>query len=84
MLVHAHMQSLKSKGHVKEQFSWNHYFWTLTDSGIDYLRYAFTAPLCIHQSFLSSINHIIDMSSNCFTSHSWLVAPATTLVSQLR
>eukprot|EP00042_Codosiga_hollandica_P042237 m.385195 g.385195 ORF g.385195 m.385195 type:complete len:149 (-) comp56279_c0_seq1:2765-3211(-) len=32
------MTSLKSKGFVKEQFSWNHYFWTLTNEGIDYLR----------------------------------------------
>jgi hypothetical protein len=78
------MQSLKSKGHVKEQFSWNHYFWTLTDSGIDYLRFAFTASLCTHSSFLSSINDIIDTRSKCFTSHSSLVVAATTLVCQLR
>ncbi len=32
-------QTLKSKGFVKEQFSWQHYFWTLTDNGIDHLRF---------------------------------------------
>jgi len=32
------MQSLKSKGYITEQFSWQHYYWTLNDSGIEYLR----------------------------------------------
>lgn len=31
-------QTLKSKGFVKEQFSWQHYFWTLTNEGIEHLR----------------------------------------------
>ena len=32
------LQSLKSRGHVKEQFSWRHYYWYLTNEGINYLR----------------------------------------------
>lgn len=32
------LQSLKSRGHVKEQFSWRHYYWYLTNNGINYLR----------------------------------------------
>ncbi|XP_064400434.1 small ribosomal subunit protein eS10-like [Halichondria panicea] len=32
------MQSLKSRGYVKEQFSWQHYYWYLTNEGIQYLR----------------------------------------------
>ncbi|KAI7906463.1 Plectin/S10 domain-containing protein [Cokeromyces recurvatus] len=32
------MQSLTSKGFVKTQFSWQWFYYTLTDEGIDYLR----------------------------------------------
>ncbi|XP_023341515.1 40S ribosomal protein S10-like isoform X1 [Eurytemora carolleeae] len=32
------LTSLKSKGHVKEQFAWRHFYWYLTESGIQYLR----------------------------------------------
>lgn len=32
------LQSLKSRGYVKEQFSWRHYYWYLTNDGINYLR----------------------------------------------
>lgn len=32
------MQSLKSRGYVKEQFAWRHYYWYLTNTGIQYLR----------------------------------------------
>ena len=32
------MQSLKSKEFVKEQYAWRHYYWTLTNEGIEYLR----------------------------------------------
>jgi len=30
--------SLKSRGYVHEIFSWQHFFWTLTNEGIEYLR----------------------------------------------
>lgn len=32
------MMSLKSRGYVKEQFAWRHYYWYLTNEGIQYLR----------------------------------------------
>ena len=32
------LQSLKSKGYVKETFSWQWYYWYLTNEGIEYLR----------------------------------------------
>ena len=32
------LQSLKSRGYVKEQFSWRWYYWYLTNDGILYLR----------------------------------------------
>lgn len=31
-------QSLKSRDYVKEQFAWRHYYWYLTNEGIQYLR----------------------------------------------
>jgi len=32
------MQSLVSRGFVKEQFAWRHYYWTVTNEGIEFLR----------------------------------------------
>lgn len=32
------LQSLKSRGYVKEQFAWRHFYWYLTNEGISYLR----------------------------------------------
>ncbi|CAI9152363.1 unnamed protein product [Rangifer tarandus platyrhynchus] len=32
------MQSLKSRGYVKEQFAWRHFYWYLTNEGIQDLR----------------------------------------------
>ncbi|XP_076639394.1 small ribosomal subunit protein eS10 [Colletes latitarsis] len=32
------MQSLKSRGYVKEQFAWRHFYWYLTNEGIEFLR----------------------------------------------
>ncbi|XP_064600075.1 small ribosomal subunit protein eS10-like [Liolophura sinensis] len=32
------LQSLKSRGLVTEQFAWRHYYWYLTNEGIQYLR----------------------------------------------
>lgn len=38
------LQSLKSRGYVKEQFAWRHYYWYLTNDGIQYLRDALHLP----------------------------------------
>uniref|UniRef100_A0A2P2HXJ8 40S ribosomal protein S10b n=1 Tax=Hirondellea gigas TaxID=1518452 RepID=A0A2P2HXJ8_9CRUS len=32
------MQSLKSRGYVEQNFAWRHYYWRLTNEGIQYLR----------------------------------------------
>lgn len=32
------LQSLTSRGYVKERFAWRHYYWYLTNEGIQYLR----------------------------------------------
>jgi len=32
------LNSLKSRGYVKEQFAWRHYYWYLTNEGVNYLR----------------------------------------------
>ena len=37
-------QSLTSKGYVKEQFAWRHYYWYLTNEGIEYLREFLNLP----------------------------------------
>ena len=35
---HFDFQSLRSKGYVKEQFAWQHYYWYLENDGITFLR----------------------------------------------
>uniref|UniRef100_A0A2I3GWA9 Small ribosomal subunit protein eS10 n=1 Tax=Nomascus leucogenys TaxID=61853 RepID=A0A2I3GWA9_NOMLE len=32
------MQPLKFRGYVKEQFAWRHFYWYVTNEGIQYLR----------------------------------------------
>jgi small subunit ribosomal protein S10e len=32
------LQSLTSRGYVTERFAWQHYYWYLTNEGINYLR----------------------------------------------
>eukprot|EP00095_Tigriopus_kingsejongensis_P010705 maker-scaffold179_size282488-snap-gene-0.21 protein:Tk10705 transcript:maker-scaffold179_size282488-snap-gene-0.21-mRNA-1 annotation:"s10e ribosomal protein" len=38
------LTSLKSRGYVKEQFAWRHYYWYLTNEGIHYLREYLNLP----------------------------------------
>merc|ERR1719183_1317356 len=38
------MQSLKSRKFVKETFSWQHYYWVLTEQGTEYLRKYLNLP----------------------------------------
>ncbi|KAI5952234.1 hypothetical protein KGF54_003100 [Candida jiufengensis] len=38
------LQSLTSKGYVHTQFSWQYYYYTLTDSGVEYLRNELNIP----------------------------------------
>lgn len=32
------MKSLKSRGYITQQFNWGHYYWYLTNEGIEFLR----------------------------------------------
>ena len=38
------MQSFKSKELVTERFAWRHYYWFLTDEGIEHLREVLALP----------------------------------------
>lgn len=38
------LQSLTSKGYVKTQFSWQYYYYTLTDEGVEFLRSELNIP----------------------------------------
>ncbi|KAK3144764.1 hypothetical protein QOZ80_4AG0317540 [Eleusine coracana subsp. coracana] len=38
------MQSFKSKEYVRETFSWQHYYWYLTNDGIEHLRNYLNLP----------------------------------------
>ena len=38
------MKSLASRNLVKQQLAWRHYYWTLTDEGIEYLRNYLQVP----------------------------------------
>eukprot|EP00754_Rhynchopus_humris_P045901 Rhum_TRINITY_DN5385_c0_g1::Rhum_TRINITY_DN5385_c0_g1_i1::g.17263::m.17263/K02947/RP-S10e, RPS10; small subunit ribosomal protein S10e len=38
------MRSFTSKGLVKEQYAWRHYYWFLTSDGINYLREVLHLP----------------------------------------
>ncbi|BAO40942.1 40S ribosomal protein S10-A [Kluyveromyces marxianus] len=38
------LQSLTSKGYVKTQFSWQYYYYTLTEEGVVYLREYLNLP----------------------------------------
>eukprot|EP00244_Chara_vulgaris_P009142 TRINITY_DN37_c0_g1_i5.p1 TRINITY_DN37_c0_g1~~TRINITY_DN37_c0_g1_i5.p1 ORF type:complete len:188 (-),score=40.98 TRINITY_DN37_c0_g1_i5:267-830(-) len=38
------MQSFKSKEYVKESFAWRHYYWYLTNDGIEFLRTYLNLP----------------------------------------
>ncbi|KAJ1728407.1 hypothetical protein LPJ61_004049, partial [Coemansia biformis] len=38
------MQSLESRGYVKSNFSWQHYYYSITEEGIEYLREYLNLP----------------------------------------
>ena len=47
------LTSLKSRGYVKEQFAWRHYYWYLTNEGIGYLRNYLHLPPGKRPNYLS-------------------------------
>merc|ERR1711907_320685 len=48
------MQSLKSRGDVNERFSWNRYYYYLTNEGIDYLQKFLNLPATLCQQLSRS------------------------------
>lgn len=38
------LQSLASRGYVAEQFAWQHYYWTVTNEGVEFLRDSLHLP----------------------------------------
>eukprot|EP00668_Euglena_longa_P014242 GGOE01018220.1.p1 GENE.GGOE01018220.1~~GGOE01018220.1.p1 ORF type:complete len:152 (-),score=19.28 GGOE01018220.1:117-572(-) len=46
------MRGFTSKGFVKEQYAWRHYYWFLTNEGIEYLRQYLHLPAEIVPSTL--------------------------------
>uniref|UniRef100_A0A1B6G058 Plectin/eS10 N-terminal domain-containing protein n=1 Tax=Cuerna arida TaxID=1464854 RepID=A0A1B6G058_9HEMI len=38
------MQSLKSRGYIRESFAWTYFYWYLTNEGIEYLRTYLNLP----------------------------------------
>lgn len=48
------LKSLASRELVKEQFAWRHYYWYLTDAGIDFLRKELDLPAEIVPATLKS------------------------------
>lgn len=53
------MQSLTSQGYVKTRFSWQYYYYTLTDEGLEYLRSwcvsFISLPLCSRGAYRSRL-----------------------------
>eukprot|EP01129_Flabellula_baltica_P017312 TRINITY_DN955_c0_g1_i1.p2 TRINITY_DN955_c0_g1~~TRINITY_DN955_c0_g1_i1.p2 ORF type:complete len:143 (-),score=27.77 TRINITY_DN955_c0_g1_i1:39-434(-) len=41
------MTSLKSRGYITESYNWNHFYWYLTNEGIEYLREYLNLPFNI-------------------------------------
>ncbi|CBY37081.1 unnamed protein product [Oikopleura dioica] len=37
-------QSLTSRGYLKQQFAWRHFYWVLTNEGVEYLREYLNLP----------------------------------------
>lgn len=54
------MQSLTSRGYVKQTFCWRHFYWTLTDEGIQYLRDFLHLPAEIVPSTLRRAVRIVN------------------------
>lgn len=51
------MGSFVSRELAKEKFSWRHYYWVLTDAGIDYLREYLNIPTDVVPNTLKKAQH---------------------------
>jgi small subunit ribosomal protein S10e len=54
------MQSMKSKEYVTERYAWRHYYWFLTDSGIEFLREYLNLPSEIVPATLKKSNRPLE------------------------
>lgn len=54
------MQSLSSKEYVTERYAWRHYYWFLTDSGIEFLREYLNLPAEIVPATLMKSNRPLE------------------------
>merc|ERR1711881_150585 len=57
------MKSLTSKGFVKENFAWRHYYWVLTNEGVEYLREYLHLPAEIVPVTMKKQAKIVDNKS---------------------
>ena len=49
-------QSLKSRGFVNEQFAWRHYYWYLTNEGIEFIRgYLHVPSECVPNTLVKKL-----------------------------
>lgn len=54
------MQSFESKEYVTVRYSWRHYYWFLTDKGIEYLREYLNLPSEIVPATLKKSNRPLE------------------------
>ncbi|KDD76250.1 plectin/S10 domain-containing protein, partial [Helicosporidium sp. ATCC 50920] len=54
------MQSMKSRELVTERYAWRHYYWFLTDSGIEYLREYLALPAEVVPATLMKSNRPLE------------------------
>jgi small subunit ribosomal protein S10e len=53
------LQSLQSRGYVKTQFSWQYYYYSLTNEGIEYLRQYLHLPSeIVPRTFLKQVKQV--------------------------
>jgi small subunit ribosomal protein S10e len=61
-----YLQSLKSRAYVTEQFAWRHYYWYLTNEGIQYLRDYLHLPPEVSSCFCRLMNRHDNKTVNAF------------------
>merc|ERR1712226_1349369 len=53
-------QSLTSRGYLKQQFAWRHFYWVLTNEGVEYLREYLNLPAEIVPQTMKKQAKIVD------------------------
>ena len=55
------MRSMRSRDLLKEQFAWRHFYWTLNDNGVEYLRkYLHLAETVVPETHQKSAKEVED------------------------